>query len=80
VEVNHMRLWEKILWILDKVFNGGQMWESLHAKFAIEPAAESVEDLIFLLSTVPDYSSLAWGDSFVMGCETHHSTGAYHQL
>lgn len=63
VEVDHMRLWEKILWILDEVFNGGQVWESLHAKFAVEPAAEGIEDLILFLCTVPYCTSLGWSDN-----------------
>jgi hypothetical protein len=56
VEVDNMGLREFILRILDKVVNGGDVGECLHSKLAVEPTAESIEDLVLLLGSMPNYS------------------------
>lgn len=56
VEVDHMGLGELVFRVLDKVVNGREVGECLHSKLAVEPAAESIEDLILLLRSMPHYS------------------------
>lgn len=56
VEVDNMGLGEFVLRIFDKVVNGRDVGECLHSKLAVEPAAESIEDLVLLLRSMPHYS------------------------
>lgn len=56
VEIYNMGLREHVLGILDKVFNGRDVGECLHSKLAVEPAAESIENLVLLLRSMPHYS------------------------
>jgi hypothetical protein len=63
VKIQHMRLRKLVCLVFDKVVDGRQVRECLHAKFAVEPAAEGGEDLVFFLGSVPDYiliSGLSW--------------------
>ena len=54
VEVYHVALRIQLGFISAVVFDSIDMWEGLHAKLAVESPAKGVEDLIFLLCTVPD--------------------------
>lgn len=49
-----MGLREHVGLAFDKVLNRGNVWEGFHAELAIEAAAESVENLVFLLGTMPN--------------------------
>lgn len=53
VEVHHMRLRMFVGLVLNKRLDGRQVRECLHAKLAVEPAAQAVENLVLLLRTVP---------------------------
>jgi hypothetical protein len=54
VEVQNVRLRVLVFLVFDKVLNGGHMGECLHTEFTVEPTTQGVEDLVFLLCTVPD--------------------------
>ena len=59
VEIQHMRLRVKILLVLDKVLDSRHVRERLHTKLAVKAAPEGVEDLVFLLRSMPYYYWLA---------------------
>lgn len=53
VEVDHMGLRELVFRVLDKVVNGGEVGECFHSKLAVEPAAESIKNLVLFLRSMP---------------------------
>ena len=63
VKIQHMRLRKLVGLVFDKVVYRGQVRECLHAEFAVEPATEGSEDLVFFLGSVPDcilINGLSW--------------------
>ena len=59
MKVNNMRFWIHVVFARDKVLDRREMWKCFHAKLAIESATQGVEDLVFLLSTMPDYNNVS---------------------
>ena len=53
VEVHELGLRMTIFLVSGKVFEGAQMREGFHSELAVESSAEGVEDLVFLLGTMP---------------------------
>lgn len=53
VEVKDMRLGVFLFFAFHERFNGLDMWKCLHPEFTIESTSERVEDLIFLLFSMP---------------------------
>lgn len=86
VEINNMGLRIKVLVILDEVFDGFEVWKSLHAEFTIETPTDGTEYLILFLATMPHYSSLLVSRNHTIRAglctpgKTYHSTGVSHQL
>ena len=54
VEIYHVTLREELCWVCAEISDSVDMRERLHTEFAIESAAECVENLVLLLGTVPD--------------------------
>ena len=53
VKVDHVALGEQLCGISAVISDGVDMWECLHSELAVEAASKRVEDLIFLLCTMP---------------------------